>query len=65
VVPVVLSGARHVLPGGHILPRHGHLRVDVLNPIEPDDPAFENSRDLAELSRQRILEVLDEPDLLV
>jgi 1-acyl-sn-glycerol-3-phosphate acyltransferase len=64
VVPVVLSGARHVLPGGHILPRHGHLRVDVLNPIEPDDPAFENSRDLAELSRQRILEVLDEPDLL-
>jgi len=64
VIPVVLSGARHVLPGGHILPRHGHLRIDVLNPIEPDDPAFENSRDLAELSRQRILEVLDEPDLL-
>jgi hypothetical protein len=36
----------------------------VLNPIEPGDPAFENSRDLAELSRQRILEILDEPDLL-
>ena len=64
VVPVVLSGSRHVLPGGHILPRHGHLRIDVMNPIEPSDAAYENSRDLAELSRQRILEVLDEPDLL-
>ena len=64
VVPVVLSGSRHVLPGGHVLPRHGHLRIDVMNPIEPSDAAYENSRDLAELSRQRILEVLDEPDLL-
>ena len=64
VVPTVISGSRHVLPGGHVLPRHGHLRIDVLNPIEPGDPAFGNSRDLAELSRQRILEILDEPDLL-
>ena len=64
VVPVVLSGTRHVLPGGHILPRQGRVRIDVLKPIEPDDPAYENSRDLAELSRQRILEILDEPDLL-
>jgi 1-acyl-sn-glycerol-3-phosphate acyltransferase len=64
VIPAVISGSRAVLPGGHILPRHGHLRIDVLNPIEAGDPAFENSRDLAELSRQRILEVLDEPDLL-
>lgn len=64
VIPAVISGSRHVMPGGHILPRHGHLRIDVLNPVEPGDPAYDNSRDLAELSRQRILEVLDEPDLL-
>ena len=64
VIPVVISGSRHVMPGGHLLPRHGHMRIELLNPIEPGDPAFENSRDLAELSRQRILEVLDEPDLL-
>jgi len=64
VVPVVLSGSRRVLPGGHILPRHGHLRIDVMNPVEPGDAAYENSAALAELSRQRILEVLDEPDLL-
>ncbi len=64
VVPTVISGSRYVLPGGHLLPRHGHLRIDILNPIEPGDPAYGNSRDLAELSRQRILEILDEPDLL-
>jgi len=64
VIPAVISGSRHVMPGGYILPRHGHLRIDVLNPIGPGDPAYENSQDLAELSRQRILEILDEPDLL-
>ena len=64
VVPAVISGSRQVMPGGHILPRHGHLRIDVLNPIEPGDLAYGDSSDLAELSRQRILEVLDEPDLL-
>ena len=64
VIPAVISGSRQVLPARHIMPRHGHMRIDVLNPIEPGDPAFGNSRDLAELARQRILEVLDEPDLL-
>lgn len=64
VIPAVISGSRQVLPARHILPRHGHMSIEVLNPIEPGDPAFENSRDLAELARQRILEVLDEPDLL-
>jgi 1-acyl-sn-glycerol-3-phosphate acyltransferase len=64
VVPAVISGSRRVFPGGHILPRHGSLRIDVLNPIEPGDPAYGDSADLAELARQRILELLDEPDLL-
>jgi 1-acyl-sn-glycerol-3-phosphate acyltransferase len=64
VVPVVISGSRRVLPGGHILPRHGHLRIDVLTPIEPGEPEYGDSRELAALSRQRILTVLDEPDLL-
>jgi 1-acyl-sn-glycerol-3-phosphate acyltransferase len=64
VVPVVISGSRRVLPGGHLLPRHGHLRIDVLTPIEPDSDSYGNSKNLAELSRQRILGILDEPDLL-
>jgi 1-acyl-sn-glycerol-3-phosphate acyltransferase len=65
VVPTVISGSRYVYPGGHILPRHGRLRIDILQAIEPTDPAFANSAQLAGLSRQRILEVLEEPDLLV
>ena len=64
IVPAVISGSRRVMPGGHLLPRHGHMRIDILNPIEPGNPAFGDSADLAELSRQRILEVLDEPDRL-
>jgi len=63
VVPVVISGSRRVYPGGHLLPRHGHLRIDVLPPIAPGHPAFASSRELAELARRRILELLDEPDL--
>ncbi|MEE8539006.1 MAG: lysophospholipid acyltransferase family protein [Woeseiaceae bacterium] len=64
VVPIVIFGSRHILPSQTLRPRHGHLRLEVLNPIEPTNPAFENSKDLAELARQRILTVLDEPDLL-
>lgn len=64
VVPVVISGSRHVMPAHTILPRHGHLKIDILNPIDSSEPAYANSKELAELSRQRILEVLDEPDLV-
>jgi 1-acyl-sn-glycerol-3-phosphate acyltransferase len=64
VVPVVISGSRRIMPAGKVLPRHGHLRLDILNPIEPSERAFSNSRSLAESARQRILEVLEEPDLV-
>jgi len=64
VVPVVISGSRRILPAGKILPRHGHLRIDVLNPIDPSDESFSNSKTLAERARQEILQVLEEPDLL-
>jgi len=64
LVPVVICGSRKILPARTILPRHGHLQIEILNPIDHNEPAWENSRKLAELARQRILEVLDEPDLL-
>jgi len=64
VVPLAISGSRHILVARSRLPRHGHLRIDILNPIEPSHPAFANNKDLAELARQSILDVLDEPDLL-
>lgn len=64
VVPIVISGSRRILPAQKVLPRHGHLRLDILNPIAPAHAAFASSKALAELARQRILEVLEEPDLL-
>ncbi len=64
VVPVAISGSRDMLPLGHFLPRPRRLRIDILEPILPDDPAFADSRQLAETARQRIIAALDEPDLL-
>lgn len=64
VVPVVICGSRKILPAGTILPRHGHLQIEILNPIDRNEAAWDNSRQLAELARQRILKVLDEPDLV-
>lgn len=64
VVPVAISGTRDMLPHGHVLPRPRKVRIDILEPIAPDDPAFADHRELAETARQRILAVLDEPDLL-
>ena len=65
VVPVVISGSRYILPAQKTLPRHGHLRIDILNPIDPTDVEHATSKTLAEAARQRILNVLDEPNLLV
>lgn len=64
VVPTVITGSRYVYPAGRILPQHGVLRIDILQAIQPGDPAFADSAALAQLSRRRILDVLDEPDLL-
>ncbi len=64
VVPIAISGTRHMLPSERDLPRYGRIRVDILPPIPTDDPSFADHRELAELARQRILAVLDEPDLV-
>lgn len=63
VVPVAIRGTRYMLPAGRILPRPNTLEFDVLTPIGADDPAFKDSRRLAEAARQQILAALDEPDL--
>ena len=64
VVPIAISGTRHMMPSGAALPRPARLRIDILPAIETDDPAFDDSKTLAETARQRILAVVDEPDLL-
>ena len=65
IVPIAISGTRRMMPAGRLLPRPSPVRIDILAPIHPSDAAFDDHRVLAETARQRILTVLDEPDLLV
>ena len=65
VVPLVISGARTILPAHVWFPRHGKLRIDLLQAIRPQDLAYRSSRELATQARQQMLQVLDEPDLAV
>jgi 1-acyl-sn-glycerol-3-phosphate acyltransferase len=64
VVPIAISGTRHMLPSGRMLPRRARLRIDILTPIAADDADVQNHRSLAEESRRRIVAALNEPDLL-
>ena len=64
IVPIAIYGTRAMMQSGRKLPRRVPVRVRVLPAIEPDHPAFENNRRLAEEARQRIIAVHDEPDLL-
>ena len=64
VVPIAISGTREMLGAGRKLPRPAPIHVNILAPILPDDPAYGDHHTLAETARQRILSVLDEPDLL-
>jgi len=64
VVPVAITGTRFMLPANRLLPRRNALSFEILPVIWPDDPVFGDSRALGETARQRILAVLDEPDLM-
>jgi len=63
IIPVAISGTREAHPGEPKLPKRVPLRIEILPPIMPDDPAFEDHRVLAEKARQQILAALGEPDL--
>jgi 1-acyl-sn-glycerol-3-phosphate acyltransferase len=63
IVPIAISRTREMMPSGRNWPWPVRPRIDILPPIEPSDPAFSDHRLLAETARQRILEVLGEPDL--
>lgn len=64
VVPVVIHGARRVLPAATWLPRRGPLTVEILEPLAPPSPGErEAAARMRVEARQRILERLGEPDL--
>ncbi len=65
VVPLVIRGTRHILPGERFLPRPGRIEIEILPSIPTvagldSAPSATMVRDQA---RARILAVLDEPDL--
>lgn len=65
VVPVVIHGARNLLPAHAWLPRRGSLVVEILDPLLPP-PAPEGAAAVARLrldARRAILARLGEPDL--
>jgi 1-acyl-sn-glycerol-3-phosphate acyltransferase len=63
VIPVVINGARRMLPAGALLPRPGVLHVRVDSAIHPGVLGEMDARALLRAARTRILEHLDEPDL--
>ena len=63
VVPIAISNTREMMPSGRTWPWPVRPRIEVLPPIDTDDPSFGNHRELAEKARQQILTVLGEPDL--
>jgi 1-acyl-sn-glycerol-3-phosphate acyltransferase len=64
VVPIVIRGARDILPDRRWLPRPGRLEVQLTDPVGPH-LARDNAvaRALSDAARRRILANLDEPDL--
>ena len=64
VVPAAIFGTREMMPSGSLLPRPCRLRIDYCPAIAADHAAFQDNHELAEVARQAILCVLDEPDLL-
>jgi len=63
VLPTVIHGARHMLPAGRALPRHGLLVVEILAAVAGDPAAPNAAHHLKSASRRAILSRLTEPDL--
>jgi 1-acyl-sn-glycerol-3-phosphate acyltransferase len=65
VVPVVIHGARHILPANCWWPRRGPLSLDILEPLPPPGPGETNgAARMRDEARRRILARLEEPDLV-
>lgn len=62
VVPVVISGSRHMLPAEVWLCAPGRLSVTICAPIDAD--ALGSASELAAAARRRMLDHLGEPDLV-
>ena len=63
VTPVVIRGARGILPAGTWWPKPGDIAVEVLSPVMPDGKLGDHARQLKQTVHERILERCGEPDI--
>jgi 1-acyl-sn-glycerol-3-phosphate acyltransferase len=63
VVPVVIRGARGILPAHCWWPRPGSLEVEVLSPVPPQGRTGDGARTQRRLVREQILSLCGEPDV--
>ena len=63
VVPCVIRGTRSAMPGSRILPRPGHLEIEILPALGVLAESEHAATRLRDQARAAILERLDEPDL--
>ena len=64
VVPVALSGTRYILRSESAFPRFGHVTVRIDDPIVPEGGDWTAVLALRDRTRERILELSREPDLV-
>ncbi len=62
VVPVVIRGARTILPAETLRPRPGKVEVELLAPIMPTGKRGDDARALRDAVRASILQRCGEPD---
>jgi 1-acyl-sn-glycerol-3-phosphate acyltransferase len=62
VVPVVIRGARHILPAETMRPRPGKVEVELLAPIMPTGKRSDDARALRDAVRAVMLLHVGEPD---
>jgi 1-acyl-sn-glycerol-3-phosphate acyltransferase len=61
VAPVVIHGTRRVLSGGQLLPRWGHITVEILDPLPARTGSGDCASELRDEARARIAAALGEP----
>jgi len=62
IVPVAISGSHEVLPKGALLPRPGHIRIILGEPIETSGYSMKQKDELAERLQRTVASLLEEAE---